>query len=198
MSNKVSHTAAWNAAAQDLHADALGLIAVNPEDSGYGTVNAPANSGWGVCLSFLYENVRNLLLLDNRGGVWVQSYDGLSWNEWRRLATATPPQEYDLPLADGIVARDSGCKYSKTQNNICTMSISCEKSTDGLLPEMTIATLPEGYRPAHYTESTAYAATSDYSAYPAAIRIWENGEIKIWFQAESAKYFIAQVTFLAE
>lgn len=164
------------------------------------TENNPFPDWWGtgILLRPAVDIAAVVVIEPFSGRIAVNHTDKGQWMDWKYLATAVPPNEYDISLADGIIARDSECKYRKAQDNVCTISISCEKSTDGLLPEMTIATLPEGYRPAHYFEGTAYAATSDYNAFPATIRIWENGEIKIWFQAQSANYFIAQVTFLAE
>ena len=145
LSNKVSHTTVWDETAKDLHEDIQGLIAVNPEESGYGSVNAPEHVGWGMCLSFQYDYVRTLLLMDHRG-VWVQHYDGSKWNDWRQIATATPPQVYDLPLAEGW----SGiAKYYKSQENICVVELDILKSSTIESAEV-LATLPEGFRPSYH------------------------------------------------
>lgn len=158
----------------------------------------PGFWGTGILLRPAVEIAAAVVVEPFSGQIAVNRMDKGQWMEWQYLAIATSPQEYNLPLVDGITTRDSGCKYRKTQDGICTISISCEKQTDGFIPEMTIATLPEGYRPAQYVEGIAFASTSLYNCYPATLRIWENGEIKIWFPAESANYFIAQLTFLVE
>ena len=40
---------------------------------------------------------------------------GNKWTGWAKIATATPPQEYDLSLADGI---SGTAKYCKTQEGV--------------------------------------------------------------------------------
>lgn len=139
----MSCTGVWDAAAQDLHSGVLGTIGVNPAISGTGSINAPDNVGWGICLSLKYGEVKNLLLMDHQG-VWIQRNDGISWSKWKRFSTATPPQEYDLPLAQGVVGT---AKYFKTQEDIIHITLSAVEKSQWNSGDL-ISNLPEGFRPA--------------------------------------------------
>lgn len=70
------------------------------------------------------------------------------------LATATPPQEFDLPLAEGITAH-SPCTYCKTQEEIVLMRINF-LTTSQLTESNQIAVLPVGFRPEKLVEMLAY------------------------------------------
>src|SRR5699024_2026766 len=67
-----------------------------------------------------YGNGCKQTITDNNQGITdtrVMSDVGPGhWSEWKTLATATPPQEFDLPLAEGWTGL---AKYYKTQENIC-------------------------------------------------------------------------------
>lgn len=82
---------------------------------------------------------------DNNGvavATWTTSKTP-NFSGWKEIATATPPQEYDLPLAEGVTAAPAAIYY-KTQDNIVhiEMMVSGEFSGDTIL-----AVLPVGYRP---------------------------------------------------
>lgn len=74
-----------------------------------------------------------------------------SGDYWAKLATATPPQEFDLPPADGWTHThtwDKSC-YCKTQENIVIVHFALDNS-NAAEPHDTgyiIAYLPEGFRP---------------------------------------------------
>lgn len=67
---------------------------------------------------------------------------------WAKLATATPPQEFDLPLAEGWLPIDAryGAVYWKTQESIVNISLGL-KSDHTVTNGETIAILPSGFRP---------------------------------------------------
>ncbi|MCQ5130640.1 hypothetical protein NE562_13285 [Butyricicoccus faecihominis] len=70
---------------------------------------------------------------------------------WVKIATATPPQVYDLPLAAGVKKYSEDWKncYSKAQDGLVLVHLAAE-TISGEPPARfaTIATLPVGYRPA--------------------------------------------------
>ncbi|WP_040664361.1 hypothetical protein [Oscillibacter ruminantium] len=113
------------------------------------------------------------------------------------IATATPPTEYDLPLASGITATEGGCFYSKTQDGIVNLVVSCKKETDGLVSDSIIATLPVDVRPAREAVTNAFAITSDNTTYGCSIRIWPSGEIKIWVPVTNVNQVGFQISFVA-
>ena len=67
---------------------------------------------------------------------------------WEPLSTATPPQEFDLPLADGWLPIDAryGAVYWKTQESIVNISLGL-KSDHTVTNGEIIATIPAGFRP---------------------------------------------------
>lgn len=195
-SGKIPHTALYSEEALDLHGNVFGLIAVNPAENDAPSINAPDGVAWGSCFSVVYGATRQLLLMDAKG-IHYQSFDGISWIPWRPVAFAVKPQEFSLPLAEGIQATDSGCKYWKGQDDVCTVAISCKKDTDGLVSDGIVATLPAGFRPEQYLERSAFVATSTYESYPATIRIWEDGQIMVWAPIANFNTLISEVSFVA-
>lgn len=75
--------------------------------------------------------------------IWVNSCVVGTWLGWKPLATATKPQEFDLPLADGW---SGWAKYSKDQFGRVLVYGLVAKST-ALLSGDVIGTFPEGFRP---------------------------------------------------
>ena len=68
-----------------------------------------------------------------------------NWTEWFAVATATPPQEYQLPRAEGI---DGSCKYYRTQDQKCHIDgVLGSALTPILTNNKVLGTLPVGYRP---------------------------------------------------
>ena len=76
-------------------------------------------------------------------GAYYRTFDGSAWHDWIPLATATPPQEFNLPLADGW---SGWAKYSKDQFGRVLVYGLVAKST-ALISGDVIGTLPEGFRP---------------------------------------------------
>ena len=86
-----------------------------------------------------------------RAGDYIGTYRSASnppWSGWAPVATATPPQEYDLPLANGLQKIHS--VYWKDQFNIVSGYFNVQIPNSGGLSSGTqIAALPEGFRPGH-------------------------------------------------
>lgn len=75
------------------------------------------------------------------------AYSG-EWGDWINIATATPPQVYDLPLAAGIEATDH-CKYRITQDGYVSIQFSIRRADRADLQGIIAPfSLPEGFRPA--------------------------------------------------
>ena len=71
-----------------------------------------------------------------------------SWSGWALEPTATPPQEFDLPLLDGWYT-NYRVKYRKTQEGLVVVNAILELSKGYSASDSTqIAVLPEGFRPA--------------------------------------------------
>lgn len=81
-------------------------------------------------------------------GYYNAGDDGLKWSGWQPIATATPPQEFDLPLLDGWYTNDRA-QYRKTQEGLVVVNAILELSEGYSASDSTqIAGLPEGFRPA--------------------------------------------------
>lgn len=180
LSNKVSHTADYVPAMQDLHGDARGLVCTVPAAAGpeIASINAPPGVEWGTCLSLQVGDIRTLMLIDT-SGLWIQYGRPSGWTDWIHIATATPPQEYDLPLAEGWTSQISGsCRYAKSQENIVfvTFKVVHDEATPASTDTM-IATLPEGFWPSALVHSVCIR--SDFVSSGIAVFCTETGGIWI-------------------
>lgn len=79
------------------------------------------------------------------GKKFVRGYENGIWHPWVCHALAEPPQEFDLPLAEGWTGL---AKYYKTQENICFIELDILKNATIQNGEV-LATLPEGFRPSY-------------------------------------------------
>ena len=180
LSNKVSHTADYVPAMQDLHGDARGLVCTVPAAAGpeIASINAPPGVEWGTCLSLQVGDIRTLMLIDT-SGLWIQYGRPSGWTDWIHIAPATPPQEYDLPLAEGWTSQISGsCRYAKSQENIVfvTFKVVHDEATPASTDTM-IATLPEGFWPSALVHSVCIR--SDFVSSGIAVFCTETGGIWI-------------------
>ena len=89
-----------------------------------------------------------------------------------KKADATPPQEYDLPLAEGLTG---DCYYSKTQEGLVLVRISIVVGAE-VGAQAVIGTLPAGYRPANDVAVSALAGVSG-AAIATPLGIYANGTI---------------------
>lgn len=164
---------------QDLHGDARGLIIVVPAAAGSGiaSINAPPNVEWGTCISLQGGDIRTLMLIDS-SGLWFQYKSALGWGKWTPIANATPPQEYELPLSDGLHP-SSRSVYSKNQFGQVHVhgAVSAGDGTIGW--DQAIATLPEGYRPSASMEFCASFAADGVNC-AGAVSISTDGIIKAY------------------
>lgn len=104
------------------------------------------------------------------------------WDDWRQLATATPPQEYALPLAAGIVnIPDYTSTYSKDQFGRVMINLYLDRADGSAFTtwhEM-LATLPEGYRPAKDANAIG-SATSSTTSGPVGLAVNHDGALRVY------------------
>lgn len=147
-----------------------------------GTVSKSDNwpyDGWFMGFIVVFRNGPEE---NSHGGIFVfyeytsaiyhqaQAFD--AWGPWVPIATATPPQEFDLPLAEGW---SGTAKYFKTQENICVLSLSVTKNDAFEINDL-ISTLPADCAPA-YSMSRPASAFAPYSACTALLA--EDGSIRL-------------------
>ena len=94
------------------------------------------------------------------------------WQGWERIPTDVPPQEFDLPLAEGW---SGTAKYFKTQENICVLSLSVTKNDAFEINDL-ISTLPADCAPA-YSMSRPASAFAPHSA--CTVLLAEDGSIRL-------------------
>lgn len=117
------------------------------------------------------------------------------WSDWKTLATATPPQVFDLPLAEGWTEHRAS-EYFKTQENIVTVYFQVHTSSPQG-GEVTLATLPEGFRPQNTIGGSGYCGISGEKYAPADVKVYPNGNITGFNDVGAAEYYTGFFTFVA-
>ena len=104
----------------------------------------------------------------------------MSWIGWKEIPTATPSQEYSLPLAEGISTYGKST-YWKTYDGICFINFAL-KSTQPITNESVIATLPVGFRPSVtvFAGSHGYLEANTGARVAIDVEVRLNGSIVIW------------------
>lgn len=111
------------------------------------------------------------------------------WNGWISIATATKPQEFDLPLASAYTGQ---VKYLKTQENMVLVDINVGSSDGSEISNnnMTLATLPAGFRPSRVVYSDAVTLTSDAGTIVGIAQFWVDNIGKLNIRVPSGSYRI--------
>ncbi|MEG0542430.1 MAG: hypothetical protein RR528_08900 [Angelakisella sp.] len=83
---------------------------------------------------------------------WYHPVNGIfTFGSWEKVATATPPQEFDLPLISGVTKANTwdACSYSKDQFERVDIhfNVSLDNTVTGDQNMYTVAMLPAGFRP---------------------------------------------------
>lgn len=95
------------------------------------------------------STLRTQLAVGGNGYMATRTYDNMAqaWTPWVSQVTATPPEEHDLPLAEGKVGADYNT-FRKEQNGRVTLCVSIRRTDGSDLTGFEGAfTLPGGYRP---------------------------------------------------
>ena len=126
-------------------------------------------------------------------GSFIRHCIGGTWQEWEKIATATPPQGYDLPLEIGWDVYGI-CKYWLTQDGMCFVNIGAHATSPPSTEQVVLATLPEGFRP----NANVYApACVSFPRAPGDLQINPSGQIiYTWATLENETYISAFFGFL--
>lgn len=172
------------------------------------TVNAPPGTdGWGVVPVFsgsgdnsvsVLQMFIPLNLVGGKRSIYRRVFRS-TWTDWEPLATATPPQEFDLPLASGWSNYGVAVsRYSKDQFGQVSAIIDITNA-GAIASGSTVATLPAGFRPANPFDAPAIISNDPKGVGKCYFR--PNGEIAIagigtasWDRVD---YFTAQASFVA-
>ena len=161
--------------------------------------NAPPNPMSETAFSLLVERthatgIKQTLSWYYTGSSYYRTFDGESWHDWMPNATATPPQEYEIPFRDGWESGAYKSTYCKTQDGICL--VNCSVYGTGVASENFIATLPTGFRPS----ATVCCAAHSYKNGIRGIsetEILANGDIVVFSPIEF-DYVSFSFVFVAE
>ena len=126
-----------------------------------------------------------------------------NWEDWVQIALATPPQEFDLPLVDGVVHYEPSTKstYSKSQEGLVVVHFYCKKA-DGtdIVQNDTIAMLPEGFHPSanvHIPANVSFDGGGVYSQDVATAVADPTGRVWIAFPPAGCKAVTTTLVFYA-
>ena len=123
-----------------------------------------------------------------------------SGDYWAKLATATPPQEFDLPITAGYEDQIYQNTYYKTQDGIVHVSFCIRKTTSTAFDSQEVfATLPAGFRP---SSELARDVGGDginlgNGIVATEIHIRTNGEMYIWGVNFQINWVYGEVSFRA-
>ena len=179
-----------------------GAFGINPSIT---TDGVPA-IGWYIGKLDVNAGAKKITLTESNGAhrTWTNTTDAGEWTEWVPQANATPPQEFDLPLADGLqsVTIHGSNKYWKNQFNEVGIIISVTKTdvgTNDIENTSLLATLPAGFRPATIVSGAAFVDRGEESVvYPAFIAIHPDGSVIInQSNRVSCSLVVASMSFLA-
>lgn len=110
---------------------------------------------------------------------WIGFYaSSVGWSGWVKQSTAEPPQEYSLPLAEGLV-QSSASWYSMDQFNQVHVHGAISAGSGSLEWDTLVATLPEGYRPGAKIEAPATFASGGKNG-SGAVAVSADGTIKVF------------------
>ena len=111
-----------------------------PYPAGSFSLKVEYNASWGNGVKQIWSSYYG-------NDTWTRVLDNHVWSPWLKLATATPPQEHALPLAEGKAGVDYNA-FRKDQNGRVTLFVSIRRADGADFTGYEGAfTLPEGYRP---------------------------------------------------
>lgn len=144
--------------------------------------NAPSGTkGWhAIEVNYSGENyyLKAYVFDTQREYSCIRRYNE-DWGAWVQTATVIKPQEFDLPLADGI-SDYAASVYHKNQFSEVSVRVSVS-ATNAIQNGATIATLPEGFRPAKAIDTDATGYVSGSSWFACRLVIQSSGAVQIYW-----------------
>ena len=143
-----------------------------------GVTGFPYESAWAVDF-YLYPSGgwRRLIATDIQLGnsYYCIKNATLPWSAWEPIATATPPQEYDLPLADGwTVILGHAATYSKNQFDQINIVLGLS-TTELQMSEKPVFTVPVGFRPSRTITASVIFWSASTGPHPAVLSLSPDG-----------------------
>lgn len=181
LSSQLSKKAEWMPNNWKTEADAPSAYPLNSATTFF-SGNSFAGIDQCIVTTYAYNlnTARQIVsFLDNTGVKYRLAIGEDQWGAWKQISTATPPQKFSLPLADGWV-RVNAAEYWKTQEGVVIVTFRVAPENGAAIDTSThiIATLPEGFRPNGYTPHIAVSTMNPGTdMYDASAWIDGNGNI---------------------
>ena len=144
-----------------------------------------------------FRRVLQIAVASNKDNpaIWTRRHSDMGWGSWKTIVTAVSPQEYDLPMVEGVTAYGKNT-YWKTQEGICFVNLAAHSESASIINEYTISTLPYGYRPNKSVYFAGHGFSEDGNRITLDMQINQSGNIIIWTQSP-LKYCSCFVGFIA-
>lgn len=107
----------------------------------------------------------------------IRHHNGAGWDAWGPVATATPPQEYAIPLAAGF-SEYLPCRYWRTQDGEVKAVI--RVGFGAVSSGQVCAVLPAGYRPGMLVSVTFTAHLDNAAVVLGHADLETDGSVKLY------------------
>ena len=106
--------------------------------------------------------------------------DGTHWTS-KYLATCETPEVHDLPLANGWLTYGTSINwYSKDQFGQVTIYFRLKSTVTTITDSITIANIPEGFRPQHGMSIPGLLTFDNYTRLPCHVDIDPSGALQLY------------------
>lgn len=103
------------------------------------------------------------------------------WEDWTAIALCAAPEVHDLPLADGWQAYGTSINwYSKDQFGQVTIYFRLKSTVTTITDSITIANIPEGFRPHHGMSIPGLLTFDNYTRLPCHVDIVPSGALQLY------------------
>ena len=136
------------------------------------------NSAWntGVTQRFIDFETQKTYIRSNHlmAGGWV-------WYSWIEIARCATPDIHELPLANGWLTYGTSINwYSKDQFGQVTIYFRLKSTVTTITEDITIANIPEGFRPRHGMSIAGLLTFDNYTRLPCHVDIVPSGALQLY------------------
>ena len=113
--------------------------------------------------------------------VWIQNTDQGGWANWVQLAKCETPDIHEIPLANGWQTYGTSINwYSKDQFGQVTIYFQLKSTVTTITDSITIANIPEGFRPQHGMSIPGLLTFDNYTRLPCHVDIDPSGALQLY------------------
>ena len=113
--------------------------------------------------------------------ICIQSRGQDGWRDWVQLAKCETPEVHDLPLTNGWLTYGTSINwYSKDQFGQVTIYFRLKSTVTTITDSITIANIPEGFRPQHGMSIPGLLTFDNYTRLPCRVDIAPSGALQLY------------------